>query len=391
MKKIAYLDMISGISGDMLLGGFIDAGVPVDDLQKIINEDLSIEAEITTRKVDQNGIEARKVKIDAEPDSDEKSLQEILDLISESSLDDRVKEKSIEIFKLLGEAESKVHGVDLGEVHFHELGGLDSIIDVVGTVFCLEYLGIDEIYYSDFKLGSGMIETQHGTYPIPSPATMEIVKEKRVNRTGVDSELSTPTGVTLAVGLGNQKNSMSFRPEAIGYGSGSRDLDHPNLLRVEIGKISETPMKDVWVIETNIDDLNPEIYEYVMEKLLDRGALDAWLNPITMKKGRPGVLISVISPLDEETLQELIDIIFQETSTIGVRVNRKKRYVLPREIKKIETEYGKVKVKVAKKDGKIINIAPEYEQCKKISEQKNVALKKIYEKALSSAYERLLD
>lgn len=391
MTRIAYLDMFGGISGDMLLGALIDAGVSLSEVQEEIDEKLPIEAEITAKKVKRRGITARKVAVNFEEESEERSLSDVRKLIEESRLNQEVKEGSKRVFEALGKAEARVHDLGLDEVHFHEVGAVDSIVDVVASVMCLQKLRIEEIYYSDFKVGSGTIQIEHGRYPIPAPATVELLKGQRMIRLDVKSELTTPTGVALATTLGRQGFPPAFELDRIGYGAGKEKLDRPNVLRVEIGSTSKDSAEDVWLVETNIDDMNPELYERSVEKLLERGALDVWLTPITMKRGRPGILLSVISPLDEEKLQGLIDTIYRETSSIGVRRRRMKRDVLAREMRSVGTKYGKVEVKVAFKEGKIVNVAPEYRQCVELSERNDVPLKRVYREAISEASKQLAD
>ncbi len=389
MGRIAFLDMVSGVSGDMFLSSLVDAGVSPSKIQNLVNEKLAIGAEVSFENVEREGITAMKMNLSSNVSEKERSLDEILTILDESEISSEVRDRSKEVFKLLGKAEAEVHGEDFDDVHFHEIGKLDSIIEIVGTVFCLKELKIDQLFYSSFKVGTDGT-TNHGSYPVPAPATLELLEGEHVKKLDVGSELSTPTGVALARVLGKQETPPSFNLENIGYGAGKKELEIPNLVRIEIGSLDETNnMENLWLIETNIDDMNPEFFENVEEKLLENGALDVWINNINMKKSRPGFLLSVLSPLDRDVFQNLKKIIFEETSTIGFRRQQIERISLPREIKTVNTEFGEVKVKIAYKDSEIVNIAPEYEDCKRLSKETGVSLKKIHETALSQARQEL--
>ncbi len=389
MEKIAFLDMISGVSGDMFLSSLVDAGISPSKIQKLVNEKLAINAEVSFENTKREEITAKKMNVSSNESEKERSLNEILTILDESKITSEVRERSKKVFKLLGKAEGEVHGEDIDDVHFHEIGKLDSVIEIVGTIFCLKEMGIDQLFYSSFKVGTDG-RTNHGNYPIPAPATIELLEKKQIKKLDIASELSTPTGVALANVLGKQETPPSFNLENIGYGAGKNELEIPNLVRIEIGSLEETNKENLWLIETNIDDMNPEFFENIEEKLLENGALDVWINDINMKKSRPGFLLSVLSPLDRSVFQSLKNIIFEETSTIGFRRQRIERISLPREIKSVKTEFGEVKVKVAYKDSEIVEISPEYEDCKRLSREIGVSLKKIYEAALSRARQELV-
>lgn len=388
MEKIAFLDMISGISGDMFLSSLVDAGFPASKIRKLVDEKLAISAEVTFENTKREGITAKKMNVSSDESKEERSLDEILTILEESEISSEVREGSKKVFKLLGKAEAEVHGDDIDKVHFHEIGKSDSIIEIVGTVFCLKEMGIDQLFYSSFKVGKDG-KTNHGNYPVPAPASLEIIEEKQIKKLDLASELSTPTGVALASVLGKQETPPSFKLENVGYGAGKSKLEIPNLVRIETGSLDETSTENLWLIETNIDDMNPELFENVEEKLLENGALDVWINNINMKKSRPGFILSVLSPLDRDVFQSLRDVIFEETSTIGFRRQRIERISLPREIKSVNTEFGKINVKIAYSNSEIVNIAPEYEDCKRLSKETGVSLKKIYESALSKAMQNL--
>lgn len=318
-----------------------------------------------------------------------RNLDDIRQIIENSKLSQSVKEKSIKIFTRLAEAEAKVHRTSIEEIHFHEVGAMDAIIDVVGGVVGMEALAIESIYCSPLHVGSGTVRCAHGTIPVPAPATLELIREKPVYSTGVKGELLTPTGAailtTLADGFGPMPEMIV---EQIGYGSGEKDLSISNLLRVSIGR-SNVAAKGyqsdtVGVLETNIDDMNPQIYDYLMKKLLDMGIKDVFLTPVQMKKNRPGTLFTVLcSP---EMMSQVADFLMRETTSIGVRWHTEHRMKAVRKISQVETPYGPIRYKVASCDAdRVLNVFPEYEDCKKAALEKGVPLKEVMEKALQAA------
>jgi len=313
---------------------------------------------------------------------EERSLNRIFGLIEKSNLEEKVKERSREIFKRLGMAEAKAHGRKLETIHFHEVGAVDSIVDIVGSLIGLQMLKIDKVYSSPLSLGRGWVDCQGGRLPVPVPATVELLKEVPVLPSGEGNELVTPTGAAIITTLaGSFGPPPPMKMEAIGYGAGARNLENrPNLLRVVIGEsLDEYEQDEVTVIETNIDDLNPQVYGYLQERLLEAGALDVFLTSVQMKKGRPGTLVTVLAP--SSSVDALSAIIFAETSSLGVRTYRAQRRKLSREVKEIKTKYGKIRVKIAGIKGKGQQVAPEYEDCRKIAQRKGIAFREVYEEA----------
>jgi uncharacterized protein (TIGR00299 family) protein len=306
------------------------------------------------------------------------NLEEIFSLIDKSSLSDFVKRNSKKIFGIIGEAESKIHNVPLPEIHFHEVGAIDSIIDIIGACICLENLGIDKVYSTHVKLGKGLIKTQHGIMPNPAPATLEILKDYPVEFTDVNFELTTPTGAAIikALSCGVYTGQNFTKIKSIGFGSGSYDIEEsPNLLRVIICE-DEIITEKLLMVETNIDDMNPQIYPYVLEKLLEAGANDVFYHDVIMKKGRPGVLLSVLT--SESKLRDVLNIIYSETTTIGVRIINTQRHKLPREIKEMDSSFGMIKAKIIYLEAGKIKIIPEFEECKKRAKELNKPVNEVY-------------
>jgi hypothetical protein len=403
---IAYFDTIAGISGDMTLGAFLQAGVPLEFLQRELKK-LPVEGySISKKTAQQNAIGAVKVDviIDGEhqrpepPSHDHhlhaphnqhhddhvhshpsRSLKDILGLIDHSNLATRVRERASRIFTVIGEAEAKIHSTSLDIVHFHEVGAVDSIVDIVGACICLEYFGIEAVYSSSVKLGSGgFVSTQHGKMPIPTPATLEILKGYATILTDVPFELTTPTGAGIIKALSSGTLSMEeLKVTAIGYGSGSKEIPHiPNLFRVLIGELVAKHEHDELVsVETNIDNMNPEIFPFVIEQLLSSGAHDAYMIPVVMKKGRPGILLSVL--VNRGKIDSVLKIIFAETTTLGVRIQPIERRKLQRSSKVVKTSLGEMRVKVIGIDG-AERLSPEFEECKRVALEKNIPLLDVY-------------
>jgi pyridinium-3,5-bisthiocarboxylic acid mononucleotide nickel chelatase len=378
--KIAFLDTISGISGDMLLGAFLSAGVPVnilrDELQKLHLDGFELKAENVSR----NGIAAIKatVLITNQPKY-HRNLNDITAIIDKSDLNNIVKENSKKIFYELARAEAKVHNSTIDKIHFHEVGALDAIIDIVGTSICLDFLHIEKVFTTPVKLGcGGFVETMHGKMPIPAPATVELLKDYNTVLTDLPFELTTPTGAAIIKSLSNgilQYEKIEI--QTIGYGAGSLDLIKiPNLLRLFIADLHVDDTDESAVtIETNIDDMNPEIYPYIIEKLLAVGAYDAYLIPVIMKKGRPGILLSVLA--DKCVLNEVMNIIFKQTTTLGLRIQEVRRKKLVRSSKIINTSFGDVHVKIISNDG-VERYSPEFEECKRIANDRGISILEVY-------------
>lgn len=377
--KIAYFDTIAGISGDMTLGAFISAGVSLDTLEGELRK-LKLEGyELRVTEIVRSGISA--VKLDVVITNQPKyhrHLKDIHQIIDSSELSVKVKQTAKNIFKELAIGEATVHKTSIEKIHFHEVGALDAIVDIVGTAICLELLQIEKVYTSPVKLGSGgFVNTEHGTMPIPTPATIEILKNYPSVLTNIAFELTTPTGAAIVKALSSGVISIEkFKMERIGYGSGRKDLEIPNLLRIIVAEL-ETPKTDesLVVLETNIDDMNPEIFPYVIEKLLSAGAYDAYLIPIIMKKGRPGILLSVL--VEKNKLDKITPIVFSQTSTLGIRIHNIDRQKVERKSIKIATTFGEVQAKLITY-GSIQRITPEFEECKRIAEEKGIPLIEVY-------------
>lgn len=386
--EIAYFDCFSGISGDMILGSLIDLGLDIEYLKNEFKKINISGYEINAEKIKKRDISCIKVNITVKDKQKHRSLKEINALIDKSELNPEVKKKSKDIFLKLAKAESKVHNIDIDKIHFHEIGAIDSILDIIGAVIGLDKLNLKKIYCSTIPVGRGFVKSAHGKLPIPAPATSELLKGIPTYSTKVEGELVTPTGAAIISSLTESFGEMPLiQIEKIGYGAGKSDFDHPNLLRIFVGESLENYDTDVVnVIEVNIDDMNPEYYEVVFEKLLKNGALDVYLTNIQMKKNRPGIKLSIITPL--EITNQLTDIIFNETTTFGIRIYKTHRKKLFVEKVKVKTKYGEITIKIGKTKDEIKLISPEYEDCKKLAQENNVSLKEIYELAKLSYFSK---
>ncbi len=380
--KLAYFDCFSGISGDMVLGALVDAGLDIhqleSELRKLRFESWSISAERVKRKA----IAATKVHVEAGPQHHHRHLSDILKMIDSASLAPRAAENARKIFQRLGEAEAKVHNTSIEKVHFHEVGAVDSIIDIVGSAIGFDILGIESFACSSLDVGSGRVKTEHGVLPVPAPATAELLRGAPTFSSGIEKELVTPTGAAIATTLSSSYGKMPpMRVAAVGYGAGSADLtEQANVLRILIGEsvaqeVAAGPDALVSVIETNLDDMSPQIYGYFVERALAAGALDVFSTPVQMKKNRPGQLVTILCEVSNRS--RLIDLIFHETTTIGVRTYEVHRQTLNRESVPIETPLGAIRMKVSRLNGTILNAAPEYEDCQRIAAQKGVPLKQV--------------
>ncbi len=384
--RIAYFDCFSGASGDMILGALIDAGLNPKGLRETLEKLRMPTVRLKVKKVLKGGLAATRVIVEGRGEErHHRSLQEILRIVKRSSLEAEIKEKSREIFERIASAEAKIHHVAMEEVHFHELGGLDSIVDIVGAVWGIRQMGIEKIYVSRVNVGGGFVKCEHGVLPVPAPATLSLMEGRPIYSSGVERELLTPTGAALLTTLGSEFGSMPvINVERIGYGAGRDDLPHPNLLRLIIGATAPASAKErVTVVETNIDDMNPQMYDYVMEKLLALGVLEIFITPILMKKNRPGHLLTVIC--SSEKLPGVTNFLLTETTTLGLRWHEEERAKAEREIVSLKTKHGKIRFKLARWDGKIINLSPEYEDCKKLATEKGIPLKEIFEEARKEA------
>jgi hypothetical protein len=379
--RATYFDCFSGISGDMVLGALVDLGWPVENLERELDKLDLFDYQIEAKKVAKQGILSTQIKIRVKEGKRERTLEDILSILDKSKLEKKIKKPSEAIFTRLASVEAKIHGKDVQKMHFHELGGLDTIIDVVGAVAGLNYLGVEKVYSSPLPLGKGFVKCGHGILPVPAPATLELLKEVPVYGSHVEAELVTPTGAAIIRSLAENFGEMPpMKIDHIGYGAGQRDLPIPNLLRLSVGMLKKACPEDVVsLIQTNIDDMNPEFYDHVVDRLSHEGALDVFLTPIQMKRTRPATMLSIM--VDQEKMERMLEIIFDETTTLGVRISKIRRRKLNRENRKISTKYGKIEVKIGKLDGVVKNISPSYEECRKIATHLKIPLKKVYQEA----------
>jgi uncharacterized protein (TIGR00299 family) protein len=390
--KLAYFDCFSGISGDMTLAALLDAGCPLATLRGDL-EGLDVPGwTISAEKVWKNGMAATLIRVTSEDQTKHRGLLAILEILQKSKLSEPVKKNASEIFRKLGEAEAAVHAVPLENIHFHEVGAVDAIVDIVGACIGFQVLGIEKFACSALNVGGGTAKMAHGVLPVPAPATAKLLEGKPTYSNGVAKELVTPTGAAIVATL-----CESFGPQpamsvsAIGYGAGSADLEEqPNVVRIMIGEAAGKALpgfhEEISIIEANLDDMNPQIYGYFLEKALAAGALDVYTTPVQMKKNRPGTLLTLLcKPADTNALMSLI---FAETTTLGARTYTAERRTLPRETVNVHTQYGDVLVKLARVNGTIRHVAPEYEDCRKLACEKNVPLQQVINEALRS-FERM--
>ena len=383
-----YLDAFAGISGDMVLGALLDLGVPLETYRSVASRLGLGEVEITASRTERKSIGAAKVQVRAAERGVVRTYAHIKSLIEESPLSHAVKEKSQRIFALIAKAESRIHSRSIDQVHFHELGSADTLVDVVGTAAGLEHLGVEELLCSPLPMGTGMIKTHHGILPIPAPAVVAILKDVPVYSSGIPTELVSPTGAAIAAALAADFCLLPpMRIQAVGYGAGDRELEIPNLLRAFLGEregaVRGRARERRLVFAANIDDMNPELYPYVTEKLFEAGAEDVWLYPIQMKKNRPAVTLNVLVPPARE--EDIKEVLFAETKTLGMRISEVDKEYLDREIIEVETPFGRLRVKLARQQGKPVNIAPEYEDCRKAAAASGVPLKEVYAAAEEAA------
>jgi uncharacterized protein (TIGR00299 family) protein len=450
--RIAYLECFSGVSGDMFLGALVDAGVPARLLEETVAA-LGVGAKLEISRVVRSGISATKVDVWVDGEKDmpreeywakqdvaralspakadhdhthvhghdhshghshhenteqsrakapaphehehahpHRGLNEIRQIISAAAISESAKDTAIRTFEALGAAEAKIHSVPVESIHFHEVGAADAIVDIVCAAVGAETLGVDEIVCSRLNVGGGTVKCAHGTFPVPAPATVELLKGVPVYSSGIEAELVTPTGAAIAKTLATRFSAFpEMKIEKSAYGAGSRDFPgHPNVLRLVIGEAlpvlaGKTKSETVSVLEANLDDLNPQVFGYVMDRLLEEGALDVFGMPVQMKKNRPGTLLTVLcKPEDAEKLAQLI---FSETTTLGVRRREESRQTLARRWESVRTEWGEVRIKIASMNGTVTNYAPEYEDCRRIAAEHHVPLKTVMQEA-SRAYSK---
>jgi uncharacterized protein (TIGR00299 family) protein len=431
--RIAYLECFSGISGDMFLGALVDAGVPAALLEETVAA-LDIGARLAISRVDRSGISAVKVDVYAHGEKDKprqqhdhdhghhhhepvellehnyakgegsragasaphshehgRGLKEIREIIGKAKISETAKAKAIAIFEALGKAEAKIHNKDVESIHFHEVGAVDAMADIVCAAVGAEALAVDEIICSSLNVGGGTVKCSHGTFPIPAPATVELLKDAPVYSSGIQAELVTPTGAAIVKTLCTCFAAFpAMKIEKSGYGAGSRDFPgHANVARLTVGEAdlkfaAHISQETITVLEANLDDLNPQVFGYVMERLLEEGALDAFGVPVQMKKNRPGTLLTVLCrPEDAAKLTQLL---FTETTTLGVRQREEVRQALARKWVTVETRWGQVRMKVASMNGTVTNYAPEYEDCRRIAAQNHVPLKSVMQEALQQYF-----
>ena len=377
--KIAYADCFSGVSGDMFLAALLDAGLPLEVLQQNIDKlNLPEKVEVKLTETHKGALRAASLEVIVPHSHNHRHLVDILEMINTSELSETVKATASKIFTLLAEAESRVHGEPVEHVHFHEVGALDSIVDIVGAAIGLDYLGIEQLFASPLPYGSGTINSDHGLLPLPAPATLEVLRliNAPLSPSSAEVELVTPTGAAI-LGCMAEFKRPNLVMTHIGIGSGKRDLEWPNILRLMIGVIPEAEQTEMVQLETNIDDMNPQFFGYLMDKLFVSGARDVFMTPIHMKKNRPGILLGVIAlRKDEAALAELL---LRETTTLGLRVQPIGRYEASREFRQLETRYGKITIKAKILDGKVIHATPEYDDCVRLAKENQVSLLEIYQ------------
>ncbi|MBI4644535.1 MAG: nickel pincer cofactor biosynthesis protein LarC [Deltaproteobacteria bacterium] len=379
-ERWAFFDCFSGISGDMTLGALIDLGLEVSDLERVLQLLGLEEVRLDIQRVTKEHLSGVLVKISSPGHQSHRTYQDIRDLISRAPLSHRVQDLSLKMFRLLGEVEARIHGQPIEEVHFHELGALDTLADVVGVAYGVEKLGIIQVFCSPLPLGRGMITAAHGRLPNPAPAALELLQGLSVYGTDLPGELVTPTGAVILKALeARSEPCPRLRLEKVGYGAGSRDLPgHPNLLRVYLGEpLAAAPAtrETVLVLETHIDDMNPELYEPLMAALFAAGALDVALAPIQMKKNRPGVRLTVIAP--PAAREGLLERLFLDSTTLGVRVQEVERVAAHRRQETINTPYGPLQVKIMEYGGHR-RVMPEYEACREMAEKHGIPLIEVY-------------
>lgn len=385
MKRIAYFDCFAGISGDMILGAMVDNGLPLETLKNELSKLQVSGWNLSAEKVTRRGMTGTQVHVMTEEVSHHRHLADITGIISKSTLSPAVKKRALDIFRLLADAEAAVHGISPEKVHFHEVGALDAIIDITGAAIAFEALKIDEVLVSPLNTGSGTVQAAHGVLPVPAPATSLLLEGLDIYSSGIQTELVTPTGAAVIRSFCKKSTSLpNITLESTGYGSGSKDLEVANLLRLFIGSRHELhdDTETVIQLETNIDDSSPEITAYLMQRLFDAGALDVFITPIIMKKNRPGhLLAAIVSPEKEDIMTRVI---FRESSSSGIRRFQRERYTLPRELQGVETPFGTIAVKIHRMGEEVVTISPEFEECRKAAEETGTPLQSVYNAAIAA-------
>jgi uncharacterized protein (TIGR00299 family) protein len=384
--KIAYFDCFSGISGDMVLGALLSAGCELEPMEAHLRQLGLADWAIRRESVKRNGLAATRAIVEYGESKHRRSLGHILKLIGEASLPARIAERASATFQRLGEAEARVHDIPVERVHFHEVGAVDAILDIVGAAIGLELLGIDEIVCSPLNVGGGRVKTEHGILPVPGPATADLLRGAPTYSSGLEYELVTPTGAAIVAALASGFGAQpAMTVQTIGQGAGAADFaGQPNILRVFVGEAAErgageSNRETVVILEANLDDMSPQIYGYFADRALAAGALDVFSTPAYMKKNRPGQLVTVLC--DSRTEAALTELLFRETTTLGVRRTTATRQTLRRESVTVDTSFGAIRIKVARMNGRVLNVAPEYDDCRAAAAEKGVPLKRVLAEA----------
>ncbi|MBX3294308.1 MAG: nickel pincer cofactor biosynthesis protein LarC [Acidobacteria bacterium] len=392
--RTLYFDCFAGASGNMILGALLDLGIDRGELERRLSG-LRIEGfKLKAETVDRSGISSCHVDVIVPEVDSHRHLHHIEKIIHEAELSDGVKERAIKIFTLLAEAEARVHGTDVAKVHFHEVGALDAIIDIVGACIGFEMLGIEQFAASKLHVGSGFVSMAHGKFPVPPPAVAELLKGKPIYSTEIEGELITPTGAAIIDAVCESFGTIpEMSVEATGYGAGTREYnDFPNVLRLMVGEAAELGTTqsidhdELVLLETNIDDSTPQAIGFVMERAFELGALDCWLTPVQMKKNRPGVVVSVLaSPGAKDALLEML---FSETTTIGIRTSPVARVSLDRRFETVKTQFGECRIKLAMKGGRVVKAMPEYEDVRRLALENRLPFRIVWESAAEAGRER---
>lgn len=392
--RTLYFDCFAGASGNMILGALLGLGLDRGELERRL-AGLRIESfKLKAETVDRSGISSCHVDVIVPEIDTHRHLHHIEKIINEAELSDGVKARAIKIFTLLAEAEARVHGIEVKKVHFHEVGALDAIIDIVGACIGFEMLGIEQFAASKLHVGSGFVTMAHGKFPVPPPAVAELLKGKPIYSTEIEGELITPTGAAIIAAVCESFGTIpEMSVEATGYGAGTREYkDFPNVLRLMVGEAAEFEKRpandhdDLVLMETNIDDSTPQAIGFIMERAFELGALDCWFTPVQMKKNRPGVIVSVLA--SPETKDALLEMLFAETTTIGVRTSQVARISLDRRFETVKTRFGECRVKIALREGRVMNAMPEYEDVRRLALEKNVPFRIVWEAASEAAREK---
>ena len=382
MKTLAYFDCPSGASGDMILGALVDAGAPFEALTREL-AGLGVDGyRLECREVIKAGFRATKVDVAlGGHEAGHRGLREILDILESSRLAPTVRDMASRVFHRLAEAEARVHGTTPERVHFHDVGAVDAIVDVTGACIGLHLLGVDAVHVGALPVGGGFVQGPHGRMPVPGPATAELLKGFPAVDTGIRRELVTPTGAAILTTLAAGAGAMpAMRVTAVGYGAGTMDLETPNVLRLFLGEAAVTaPTETIVQVETTVDDMSPQLYEPLLERLLEAGALDVWLAPVIMKRSRPGVVLTALC--EPGRVADLSRLLFEESSTIGVRWTAYQRSRLEREMVRLDTAYGPVTFKVSRLEGRVVTVTPEFEEVRRIARDKRLPVREVLEQA----------